>query len=90
MDNTLTAVNLAACVAYLLVAAGRVYGGGAAARVVKALLLSAAVGLIVLGYRFVVFVITLYTVRPRCDRSALSSARCRHTLRQQDTAAHDR
>jgi hypothetical protein len=62
MDNTLTAVNLAACVAYLFVAAGRVYGGGATARLVQALLLSAAVGAIVLGYRFVVFVITLYTI----------------------------
>lgn len=41
---------------------GRVYGGGAALRLVKALLLSAAVGAIVLGYRFVVFVITLYTI----------------------------
>jgi hypothetical protein len=62
MDNTLTAANLFACVAYLFVASGRVYGGTATLRLVKALLLSAAVGAIVLGYRFVVFVITLYTV----------------------------
>ena len=62
MDNTLTAVNLSACVAYLFVAAGRVYGGHAAARLAKALVLSMAVGAIVLGYRFVVFVITLYTI----------------------------
>ncbi len=62
MDNTLTAVNMLACVAYLFVATGRVYGGGAVSRLIKALLLSAAVGAIVLGYRFVVFVITLYTI----------------------------
>lgn len=62
MDNTLTAVNLLACVAYLFVASGRVYGGAAGTRLVKAVLLSAAVGAIVLGYRFAVFVITLYTV----------------------------
>ena len=62
MDNTLTAVNLLACVAYLFVATGRVYGGGTASRLIKSLLLSAAVGAIVLGYRFVVFVITLYTI----------------------------
>ena len=62
MDNTLTAVNLLACVAYLFVAAGRVYGGHAAGRLLNALALSAGVGAIVLGYRFVVFVITLYTI----------------------------
>lgn len=62
MDNTLTAANLLACVAYLFVATGRVYGGGVTARLLKALLLRAAVGAIVLGYRFVVFVITLYTI----------------------------
>ena len=62
MDNTLTAVNLLACVAYLFVASARVYGGGTAGRLLKALVLGVAVGAIVLGYRFVVFVITLYTI----------------------------
>ena len=62
MDNALTAVNLLACVAYLFVAAGRVYGGGATARLLKASVLSVAVGAIVLGYRFAVFLITLYTI----------------------------
>ena len=62
MDNTLTAVNLLACVAYVFVASGRVYGGGTAGRLVKALVLGGAVGAIVLGYRFAVFVITLYTI----------------------------
>jgi hypothetical protein len=62
MDNTLSAVNLLACTAYLFVASGRVYGGGTVSRLIKALLLSAAVGAIVLGYRFVVFMITLYTI----------------------------
>ena len=62
MDNALTAVNLLACVAHLFVASGRVYGGGAALRLAKALVLGAAVGAIVLGYRFVVFLITLYSI----------------------------
>ena len=62
MDNTLTAVNLLACAAYVFVASGRVYGGGTAGRLVKALVLGGAVGAIVLGYRFAVFVITLYTI----------------------------
>jgi hypothetical protein len=62
MDNVLTAVNLLACAAYMYVAIGRVYDGSAVLRAVKALGLTLAVGAIVLGYRFTVFLVTLHTV----------------------------
>ena len=61
VDNVLTAVNLAACVAYIYVAASRVYASGRAVRLFQALVLTLVVGVIVLGYRFAIFVITLYT-----------------------------
>jgi len=62
MDNLLTIVNLVVCWVYLYLAIGRVYGGGPMLRAVKALGLSLAVGAIVLGYRFTVFLITLYGI----------------------------
>jgi len=61
MDNVLTFVNLAACATYLYVATGRVYGAKGALRIAKALALSLAVAGILLGYRFVLFLFTLYT-----------------------------
>ena len=61
MDNALTVVNLAACAMYLYVATGTAYGARGALRVVKALALSLAVTCILLGYRFVLFLFTLYT-----------------------------
>lgn len=60
MDNALTLANLGACATYLFIATGRVYGGSGALRALKALTLAVAVGGIVLGYRFSVFLITLY------------------------------
>jgi hypothetical protein len=45
---------------YLYAAIGPVYGASGAMRVAKAVVLTLAVGLIVLGYRFVLFLITLY------------------------------
>ncbi len=59
-DNVLTIINLAACALYLYAAIGPVYEADGALRVVKAVLLTLAVGAIVLGYRFVLFLITLY------------------------------
>jgi hypothetical protein len=47
---------------YLYLAIGRVYGGGPMLRALKALVLSLAVGAIVLGYRFTVFLITLFSI----------------------------
>ena len=61
MDNILTSLILVTCATYLYLATGRVYGGGALSRLVKAIGLTLAVGAIVLGYRFAIFLITLYT-----------------------------
>lgn len=60
VDDVLSAANLAACVVYIYMAIGPVYGATGKLRAAKALLLALAVGAIVLGYRFVVFLITLY------------------------------
>ena len=60
VDNALTVINLAACAAYLYVAIGPVYGARGVGRVAKAVMLTFAVGAIVLGYRFAIFLITLY------------------------------
>ncbi len=46
---------------YLHVATGNVYGGTGASRVFKVVALTLAVAGIVLGYRFVLLLITLYT-----------------------------
>jgi hypothetical protein len=43
------------------VATGEVYGTAGAGRAVKVVALTAAVAAIVLGYRFVLFLVTLYT-----------------------------
>ena len=61
MDIALTLVNLTVCATYLYVATGTAYGAKGALRVVKALVLSLAVVGILLGYRFVLFLFTLYT-----------------------------
>jgi len=59
MDNLLTAFNLTLCAGYVYVAAGRVYASRGVAKVLQALALSLAVGVILLGYRFAIFLITL-------------------------------
>ena len=60
VDNALSVANLAACALYLHAAIGRVYEAKGLVRVMQALVLSLAVGAIVLGYRFALFLITLY------------------------------
>jgi predicted RNA-binding Zn-ribbon protein involved in translation (DUF1610 family) len=60
VDNVLSLANLAACALYLYLAIGPVYGAAGPTRAFQALVLSLAVGAIVLGYRFVLFLITLY------------------------------
>jgi hypothetical protein len=62
VDNVLSAALLATCAMYIYLAIGPVYGATGAPRATKAVLLALAVGAIVLGYRFVVFLITLYEV----------------------------
>jgi hypothetical protein len=61
VDNVLSIANLAACTVYIYLATGPVYGASGKLRGVKAFLLALAVAAIVLGYRFVLFLITLYT-----------------------------
>ena len=56
----LSLANLARCVASIYLAIGPVYGATGALRATKAILLALAVAAIVLGYRFVLFLITLY------------------------------
>jgi len=60
VDNVLSVANLAACAAYIYLAIGPVYNATGTLRATKAIILALAVGAIVLGYRFVLFLITLY------------------------------
>lgn len=61
MDNILSLINLAACATYLYIATGTVYGASGLIRGIKVLALALAVTGILLGYRFVLFLSTLYT-----------------------------
>lgn len=59
VDTIVTSVDLIICAVYLYLAVGRVYGGPPALRAAQAIGLAVAVGAIVLGYRFVILLITL-------------------------------
>jgi hypothetical protein len=61
VDVALSLFNLGAIGAYLYLAAGRFYASRGAARIAKAAAIAALVAAIALGYRFVIFLITLYT-----------------------------
>jgi hypothetical protein len=61
IDNLLTALILVGSTVYLYLASGRVYGVAGWSRVARSLLLAVAVGVIVVGYRFAIFLVTLYT-----------------------------
>jgi len=60
VDNVLSVANLAVGATYLYLAVGPVYGAAGTSRLVKAVGLAVAVAAIVLAYRFLLFVITLY------------------------------
>jgi hypothetical protein len=60
VDNLLSVANVIACAAYVHFAIGPVYDATGTMRAIKAVLLTLAVAVIVLGYRFVLFLITLY------------------------------
>jgi hypothetical protein len=60
MDNILSIFNLAACITYLTIATGRAYGATGGRRVLQVGVLAAA-AMLLLGYRFVIFLITLYS-----------------------------
>ncbi len=63
-DKVLSFINVAVCATYLYIAIGKVYGGSCGVRIAKAAALTLAAAAIVLGYRFVLFLITLYTAGP--------------------------
>jgi hypothetical protein len=59
LDNLLSLINLGACGVYIHLASGPAYGARGLPRVLKAGLLALIAGAIVLGYRFVLLLITL-------------------------------
>ncbi|HEV7731963.1 MAG TPA: hypothetical protein VGR62_07365 [Candidatus Binatia bacterium] len=59
IDHALSVVNLAACATYLYVAMGKVYGARGVVRALTACGLAIAAAAILLGYRFVLLLITL-------------------------------
>jgi hypothetical protein len=61
VTHALSILLLIACALYLFVATGTVYGATGAGRSIKVLVLTTAVAAIVLGYRFVLLMITLYS-----------------------------
>jgi hypothetical protein len=61
IDLSLSLFNFAICAIYLYWASGRFYGSRGISRVLKTVALTSAIAVIVVGYRFVIFVITLYT-----------------------------
>jgi hypothetical protein len=61
MDHTLSIAQLLICAVYLYVSVGAVYGTKRGVRIVQVALLAFAVACLVLGYRFVLLPITLYT-----------------------------
>jgi hypothetical protein len=61
MDNILSIFNLAVCVIYLTIATHRVYGSTGMKLAIQAGMLAIAAAALLLGYRFVIFLITLYS-----------------------------
>ncbi len=61
LDNAMAAGLLLACAVYMYVASRKVYGAQSVARAAQVALLTVGVGAVVFGYRFGLFVLTLYT-----------------------------
>ena len=61
LDHAISLVLLFACALYLYIATGRVYSAAGVRRAVKVVVLTVAAAAIVLGYRFVLLLITLYS-----------------------------
>lgn len=61
LDHTLSIALLLACAVYLYIATGAVYGATGIRRIVQTLTLTVGVASVVLGYRFVLLLITLYS-----------------------------
>ena len=64
VDTTLSIILLATCTLYLYRAIGRAYGAHGVRRVVQSVALAIAVAVIVIGYRFALFLITLSAAPP--------------------------
>ena len=60
MDTILSLLNLAALGAYLYAAIGAVYKESGKSRIIKVVVLMSAIAFIFLGYRFLLFLVTLY------------------------------
>jgi hypothetical protein len=60
-DNAIAVTLLLACAVYLYVASNKVYGADGLARVAQVAVLTVGVGVVVLCYRFALFLLTLYT-----------------------------
>ncbi len=61
LDAILSITLMVTCAVYLYLSIGRAYGGGRRARFAAAIALASGVGAIVLGYRYALLLITLYT-----------------------------
>ena len=61
VDTWLSLFNLAAIAIYTYLAIGTAYGSTGVSRFVCAGILAVAVGVLLVGYRFMIFLITLYT-----------------------------
>lgn len=61
VDNLLSALNVLACTVYLYFATGLVFAARGPMRLVRSVALAMLAGGIVVGYRFAVFLITLYS-----------------------------
>ncbi len=61
LDNAMAAALLLACAAYMYVASRKVCGAAGVTRTAQVAVLTLGIGAVVLGYRFGLFVLTLYT-----------------------------
>ncbi len=61
MDTWLTVANLLACAIYIYLSIGPTYSATGLPRLVAAVILTFCVGVILVGYRFAIFLITFYT-----------------------------
>ncbi|WP_461211661.1 hypothetical protein, partial [Desulfocurvus sp. DL9XJH121] len=61
IDTALSLFNLGACAIYLYLMLGTVYNLRPAPRVAASIFLAIVVASLVLGYRFTIFLVTLYT-----------------------------
>jgi hypothetical protein len=61
VDNAVAVASLLACAAYTYVATRKIYDARGALRIAQVAVLTVGVGALVLGYRFALFLFTLYT-----------------------------